>query len=609
MLRQPGLVLLLLGVSLLVNSLMPRGLHPIFVKGQIEPPPLFEAWNSFSRIAVFAHDDPTPQMWGPSPYFRADAWAVQQRRMNIDGDAGTTTYRFSGDVTQARFLPYDVTNFAYFLPDRERAAIIGIGGGRDMLAAHVFGVPEITGVEINPIFVRLLTQEPGFAAFAGLRNLAGLRFEVDEARSWFARTSQTFDVIQMSLIDTWAATGAGAFTLSENGLYTVEAWQIFMQHLTPKGVFTVSRWYAPEAVNETGRMVSLAMATAFASGVSEPRRHIFVATSGRIATLVLSRQPLSSPDLAALDRAAVEMGYRVLIHPYREPAADVLRTILGSANRADLERYTARLPLDLTPSTDERPFFFNQLPLYNPYQTLRFALSLDTTSIASGNLLATVTLMGLFTLSSVLVGATLIVPLRPTLAAVSRPLVAAGSAYFLLIGVGFMSTEIGLLQRLSVFLGHPIYALSIVLFSMILTTGVGSLLSDSLPLETRTPFILWSLLLGSYLGGLPLWLPALTGRFDSATLLVRALLCVIVIAPAGVLMGYGFPTGMRLVSAIDRTPTPWFWGMNGAASVLASTVAVACSMAFGISTTLLIGALCYLLLIPAAVALGFPGRE
>jgi hypothetical protein len=114
----------------------------------------------------------------------------------------------------------------------------------------------------------------------------------------------------------------------------------------------------------------------------------------------------------------------------------------------------------------------------------------------------------------------------------------------------------------------------------------------------------WTILLGGYLGLLPSWLPAVTGRFDSAPLLVRALLCVGVIAPAGVLMGYGFPTGIRLVAAIDPTPTPWCWGINGAASVLASTVAVACSLAFGISTTLKLGALCYLLLLPVGLALG-----
>jgi hypothetical protein len=283
--------------------------------------------------------------------------------------------------------------------------------------------------------------------------------------------------------------------------------------------------------------------------------------------------------------------------------------MLASPTRADLERYTAGLPLDLTPPTDERPFFFNQLPLYNPLQTLRLAFAIGTTHVTSGNLLATVTLMGLFSLSAVLVGATIILPIRPAYAAVNRRLVVLGTAYFLLIGVGFMSIEIGLLQRLSVFLGHPIYALSIVLFSMILATGLGSLLSDKVPLVTRPRFMLWAVLLGGYLGLLPLWLPALTGRFDSATLLVRASLCIMVMAPAGVLMGYGFPTGMRLVSAIDRTPTPWFWGINGAASVLASTLAVACSLAFGISTTLTVGALCYMLLIPVALTLGYGNKE
>jgi spermidine synthase len=492
LLRHPSLVVVVLGASILANHLAPLRLHPLFVKGQREPPPLFEAWNSFSRIAVFAHADTAPKMWGPSPSFDANAWTVEQRHMNIDGDAGTIAYRFTGSPTQAAFLRFDITNLAYFLPTLARAAVIGIGGGRDMLAARVLGVPEITGVELNPIFVRLLTQDPEFAAFAGLRSLAGLTFVVAEARSWFARTSQTFDVIQMSLTDTWAATGAGAFTLSENGLYTVEAWRIFLQRLTPTGVLTVSRWYDPNAINETGRMVSLALATAFASGVAEPRQHLFVAAAGRIATLILSRQPLSSSQLVTLEQAAAAMGYTVLIHPSMAPAAEVLRSMLASPHRAALERYTATLPLDMTPPTDERPFFFNQLPLYKPFQTLRLAFALGPTHVLSGNLLATVTLLGLFSLSAVLVGATIILPLRPAYARVNRRLAVAGTAYFLLIGVGFMSTEIGLLQCLSVFLGHPMYALSLVLFSLILATGGGSLVSETVPLRSSSRFMLWT---------------------------------------------------------------------------------------------------------------------
>lgn len=180
-------------------------------------------------------------MWGPSPLFFSNAKPLLQRFLNIDGDAGTPAYRFTGNKNELEFLKYDVMNLAYFLPNRRRAAIIGVGGGRDMMSASVFGIRDITGIEINPIFVKLLTQEPGFVDFTNLNKLEGAKFVVDEGRSWFARPNNAFDVIQMSLIDTWAATGAGAFSLSENGLYTVQGWKTFLNRLTPQGVFTVSR--------------------------------------------------------------------------------------------------------------------------------------------------------------------------------------------------------------------------------------------------------------------------------------------------------------------------------------------------------------------------------
>src|SRR5207237_7970764 len=142
-----------------------------------------------------------------------------------------------------------------------------------------------------------LTREPGFSDFSNLTQLKDVKFEVDEGRSWFARTDQTFDVIQMSLIDTWAATGAGAFSLSENGLYTVEAWKIFLGRLTPKGVYTVSRWYNPDDPSEAGRLLSLAAAALMEIGISEPKGHLFMAIQGRIATLIISRQPFSPTDL------------------------------------------------------------------------------------------------------------------------------------------------------------------------------------------------------------------------------------------------------------------------------------------------------------------------
>src|SRR3954470_3460719 len=195
--------------------------------------------------------------------------------MNMDGGAGTAVYQFSGDLEQLSFLRYDITNLAYAIPSLGTGAVIGVGGGRDVLSARLFGLSEIVGVEINPIFIDLLTRR--FTDYTAIARQPGITFAVDEARSWFARTGRSFDIIQMSLIDTWAATGAGAFSLSENGLYTLEGWRSFMHALSPNGLFTVSRWYDPNNENETGRMISLAAATLLDDGAANPRDHIYVA--------------------------------------------------------------------------------------------------------------------------------------------------------------------------------------------------------------------------------------------------------------------------------------------------------------------------------------------
>ncbi|CAL1240485.1 hypothetical protein [Candidatus Methylocalor cossyra] len=597
-----------LGVCAFLNGLSDYGLQPLVAKGRFEngESHIFRKWNSFSRIAVYPTTRSRPYLWGPSPRFANDDTVIEQRFLNIDGDAGTVAYRFNGDLKEAEFLKSDLTNLAHYLPGRERVAVIGVGGGRDVLSAAVFGSRDITAVELNPVFVELLTERPGFADFSRLNQLKGVNFVVDEGRSWFARTERSFDLIQMSLIDTWAATGAGAFSLSENGLYTVEAWKIFLKRLTPQGVYSVSRWYSPKDPSETGRMLSLATAALLELGVAEPRQHLFLATQGNIATLIVAKEPLSASGLAALRKAVDFHGYQVLVSPDALPSEPILRPIVTARNRADLEDYTSRQTFDLTPATDDRPFFFNQLPVNKPIRALYVARKLVSHDpllggVRSGNLVATATLLILFLVSLALVLAAIVIPLRSAIADSGTRLVTGGTFYFLLIGIGFMTVEIGLLQRMSVFLGHPTYSLSISLFTLILATGGGSLLSDRWTPRRGWPFALWAAATGGYLMTLPHWLPAVVGTFDGAPLAVRAAVCVLVIAPAGLLMGFAFPMGMRLVAAVDARPTPWFWGINGAAGVLASVVAVGTSIALGIGATLTLGALCYFLLIPVAL--------
>jgi hypothetical protein len=608
-------IFLVLLLAAVVNPYLEQGLQPVVVKGKFEFPGThaLRQWNSFSRVDVSPAFRGLPIMWGPSPKMFDKPWVADQVDLFIDGDAGTTAYRFDGNFDAVAFLKYDVTNLAYFLPGRKRGVVVGVGGGRDVLSAALFGLKEITAVELNPILVDLQKSDAGLQPFTNLTAIPGVRLIADEGRSWLARSHDFFDVIQMSLVDTWAATGAGAFTLSENGLYTVDGWKIFFSRLSPQGVLTVSRWYEPAFPDETGRLVSLAVATLMEMGVREPRRHLFLAAQRRIATLVLSRSPLSPSDVEALEKAAATYEHEILITPSREPASSVLSRIVDAPNLSSLNDYTSSLPFDLTPPTDARPFFFNQLPLSRPLQAFDFARGVLATNsegggVRRGNLVATVTLLILFFVASLFVVAALIVPLRSALSDVGVRVATHGTLYFSLIGVGFMMIEIGLLQRMSIFLGHPVYSLSVLLSTLILSTGIGSFLSEKLPLQTVGRLAIWSAATGIYAVVLPFLLSPLFVALNDAELASRIGLCVALISPMGVLVGFGFPTGMRLIAAIDAKPTPWFWGINGAAGVLASITAVALSLALGINATLITGAVCYFLLTPVSLALLQPAR-
>ena len=292
------------------------------------------------------------------------------------------------------------------------------------------------------------------------------------------------------------------------------------------------------------RLVSLAVATLLcdrrrrAKAPSVPRR------GGQGGNTNRGKVSLLSPAaLAALKDAAKANEFTVLLSPDTAASSAMLEKIVSATDHRALDQATAGYYLDLTPPTDARPFFFNQLGFAKIFDPRVFS-HFTHTGVFAGNLIATLTLAMLVVISIALVAATIIVPLRPTVKEAGWQLVVGGTGYFALIGVGFMLIEIALLQRMSVFFGHPVYALSVVLFSLILWTGFGSMTSERVRLDGAGKLVAWSVASAAYLFALPFWLPSVFG-LDGADLVVRAGLCVLVLAPAGFLMGFGFPTGMR----------------------------------------------------------------
>jgi spermidine synthase len=554
---------------------------------------LFSKWNSFSRVAVYdrEHGD-----WSLSPTFKGDR--PPSLFMDIDSAASTPILKGTGDPADAGYLRYELTAFAYGLVERPsgfRALVIGPGGGRDLLSALVFGATHVDGVEINPIIARDVMLDRFRNYSGGIYANPRVAIHVDDGRSFVRRSHDRYDVIQASLVDTWAATAAGAYTLTENSLYTTEAFGEYLDHLTDDGLLTITRW-----VFDGVRLVSLAQAACAARGL-DPASRLAIVRYGRVATFILKKSPFTPAEVDALRRRATDLGFAVLYAPGLPPGAidhndpvEMTRTGTSVADYRNLilapdrDSFLARYPLDIRPTSDDRPFFFHTTRLRDQ---LRVAFG---RSMLFGNgLSALLTLMGI---SAVLVLVFVLGPLAVGAAGAQSAAGWAGwLAYFAALGTGFMLLEVALLQRFVLLLGHPVYSLTVTLFSLLLGTGLGSLVSRRIGadrVKAATSLALAAIAVAGVAAAV-----ALTRVIDVAIpwpLAARIVVAVALIAPLGFLLGMPLPGGMRMLAQSQPDIVAWSWGMNGAFSVVGATLAIFIAMNWGFSVTLAAGAVVYL---------------
>ena len=301
-------------------------------------------------------------------------------------------------------LRYNVTTMPYCLGRKGDACVIGVGGGRNVQSALLFGHRHVTGIEINPIFVDLLQGE--LKTFAGIAGRGDVTLVKAEARSYLSRQPQKYSVIEMALIDTWASTGAGAFSLSENSLYTEEAWAVFLDRLCDNGVFSVSRWHSPTQPYETARLAALATAALLRRGVQEPSKQIALITGGNIVTLLLGQHPFTADNLAHIRGACEQYRFHPLLLPGMPTTLPLLGQIASARTYGELLATTNAAKTNCTPTTDENPYFFNMLRLSRIGDVFT-----GGGGVLAGNLTATMTLAGLVLTLLVLAIATIVVPL------------------------------------------------------------------------------------------------------------------------------------------------------------------------------------------------------
>src|ERR1051325_5673011 len=252
----------------------------------------------------------------------------------------------------------------HYLRSSTSVLVIGVGGGRDILTSLVFGQRHVTGVEINPDMLGVLTDR--FKEYTGgLQTNPAVTLVHDEARSYVARSQEKYGIIQASLIDTWAATSAGAYVLTENGLYTREAWTTFLDHLAPDGILTMSRWYYEAQPAETLRLTALATRSLMDLGVADPRRHIMIVRQQdsseigqySVATILVSKQPFSESDIDRIMSISKEMQFLPVLTPHfaERPEFEAV------TSRGQYDQLMRSYPLNIDAPTDDSPFFFHML--------------------------------------------------------------------------------------------------------------------------------------------------------------------------------------------------------------------------------------------------------
>lgn len=613
-----SLMLALVVASSILTLVSEKG-HPlisiVWAKGALQQPPLYERWNPFSRLTVSGDADALsePIIWAKSPALK-ERPLVNQLSLHLDAHFQTPITRFDGNLGRLSYLKYDMCNFAYNLTSNPDVLIVGAGGGRDILSALVFQARSIKAVELNDNIFHCLNGR--FGDFTGhLDRLANVRMIVDEARSYLARSRELFDIIQLSMIDTGVTSASGALALTENSLYTTEAWTLFVRHLKPDGMLSCTRLFPGERSAELIRLTSMARDALRGCGSDYPERHILIlrlpwkledkdAVAGGAGTLIVRREPFSPAELARVGELSRKLQFEILQAP--DQSADPV--FKAAASGTGFQKVCRDSPFNLEPATDNQPFFFYVIkPAMSLNRSVMQSLEAATTYAKAETILVEFALIASL-LSLLLV----LTPAALTWRRLEARTLAPALAYFAAIGAGFMLVEISLMQALVLLLGHPTYSLTVVLSSLLVGGGLGSWLSTCL--KARMParaaalagaaFAFSALCLG-YLA-----LPVLRDLLWQATIIEKISAVIPFLVGLGLALGLPLPLGVNLLSsgnALNGGLFPLCWGTNGAVSVAASVVAVFIAIAFGISAALLCAQAAYALAFLSALA--FPDRE
>ncbi len=510
-----------------------------------------------------------------------------------DGEGATAITRFTGELAALGYLDQQIAALPYHLLDRPATLVLGAGGGADVLQARYHGASRIDAVELNAQLVELVRRD--FVDFAGhIYDHPAVAVHVAEARGFVEASQARWDLIHLALIDSFATSAAGVQALSESPIYTIEAFQAYLDHLAPGGMLAITRWLG-NPPRDTLKLFATAIAAIEANGVTSPADRLVLLHGWNTATLLVKNDPFSRDEIAATLGFAGERQFDLAwfagiradeanrYHRMAKPTLhDAAIALLGPARSTFIADYE----FDIRPATDDRPFFFRFFKWSLLPRLARLQGQAGLVFVDAGYLVLVLALLQAVAASVALI----LLPLawlgraEPGAAASERMGVAL---YFLLIGFAFLFVEIAFIQGFSLFLGHPLSAIAVTLAGFLVSAGLGSGVSKRAGARWPRAAIILSVAAIVAIGaGDAMLLPLVFGGLMGWPLAAKCALAICLIAPLGFAMGLPFPLGLSRVSESAPALLPWAWGINGCASVVAAVTASLLAMHIGFTALL-----------------------
>lgn len=616
---RPGLkVLGLLGIFMVVaivgvnHTLQPTPYKTLQQYRQIAGTEIVDERSSPLGLIQVLESRIIPLRYAPGMSLAALQEPLEQIGVFINGEGLSVITRAPDDLRQLGYLDQMTSALPYHLHKPEKVLILGIGGGQDILQAKFHRVDSITGVELNPQMIELLTGK--YAEFSGNLLGQGTQVHLGDMRGFMESSRREFDLVHLALVDAFAPSASGLYALSEDYLYTVEALQEYIRHLSQDGYLSITRWIK-NPPRDSLKLMATAVAALEKSGVADVGRHLALIRGWQTSTLLVKRTEFSQEEIDRIESFCKDRSfdisytfatredqvnrYNILAEPVFFKAAQAL---VGEDSAAFIEEYK----YNLKPATDDRPYFHHFFRWSAVREVLQLKAMGGAALLEAGYLILLAVLLIALFLSVLLIITPLILFRRHLLGqswAISKQRV---FLYFSAIGIAYLFIEIAFIQKFVLFLHHPVYSISASVAAFLVFSGLGSLLVQRwgalLPAKQLIRIVVFGIAAISlcYLLWLGKWFLLATDLSFSGRLLLTALL----IAPLGILMGMPFPVALASLAAHAPGLIPWAWGINGCGSVISSMLATLLAIHFGFKTVIVAAVFLYL-----GISLCFPGPE